>query len=128
MPEPSATRLVDLYREVLRLTVALRESVDADQLDRLDALADERAAALTAAARDLAALTRGGTPIAPPDADAIRGLLGAAAAEDERLRALVASRVQALPRQMAELRGARAGLGGYQASAADSSDLVDRRG
>ena len=122
-------RLLTRYTVVAGLTAALREALEADQIQKLDALADRRAAELAAAEAELAALAAG--PALPAaTAAALREAVNTAVDDDQRLRALLAARAQELPRQLAELRGARAGLGGYQATAVPpgEGDGVDRRG
>ena len=123
----STERILERYAAVARLTGALRDALQSDQIERLDELADQRAAELAAAERDLAALSAG-PPLPAQVAARIRTALAETIQEDERLRALLAARAQELPRQLAELRGARAGLGGYQASAVHSEGDLDRRG
>ena len=115
------------YAVVAQLTAALRDAIESDQIELLDRLADQRAAELAAAEADLAALA-GGAPLPADTAGRIRTALGQAIAEDDRLRALLAARAQELPRQLAELRGARTGLGGYQASVIAPEGELDRKG
>ena len=123
----STERILERYAAVARLTAELRDALQSDQIERLDELADQRAAELAAAEGDLAALAAG-PPLPAQAAARIQTALAETIQADERLRALLAARAQELPRQLAELRGARAGLGGYQASAVPSEGDVDRRG
>lgn len=117
------------YAAIAQLTAALKDALESDQIERLDDLADRRAAELAAAEAELAALAAG-PPLPAEAAGLIRTALSQAIEDDEHLRALLASRAQELPRQLAELRGARTGLGGYQASAIppDGGEGLDRRG
>jgi|SRR5687767_13940301 len=123
----SAESVLARYAAFVDLTGALRDALESDQLEQLDRLADRRAAELAGAEAELAALAAG-PALAAATAGRIRAAISRAIEEDEHLRALLAGRAQELPRQLAELRSARAGLGGYQASAVPSEGELDRRG
>jgi hypothetical protein len=125
-----AEQLLACYRRIDRATAALRSALDADDLDRLPALADERAALLAEATALLeqaagrsAASTSGGASI---EWEAALAAGRRAMEEDERLRALLASRAQQIPNDLARLRRGRGALRGY-ADGPATPDSVDRR-
>jgi hypothetical protein len=131
-PQDLATALLACYAHLRDLTARLRAASEAGQTDALDALADERDAAIHEAEQLLASLiahrTSGGIFLPPAIASQLESELRALLAEDEDVRLLLASQAQEVPRQLAQLRGARRGLGGYERTALNPSDLVDRSG
>jgi hypothetical protein len=131
------TLLAEQYEALTRVTQALVDAVERDDTEALDALVSERATLLAAAEQHLTAATGAGSaPRAAADGDQARAeaaaRLAAAARlleeSDARLRTVMAARAGELPVQLAELRGARSGLSGYQASVLDPSTSVDRSG
>lgn len=133
MSDRLATTLLAHYASLRELTARVRTAAEAGQIDTLDALLDERAAAVDVAEGLLSTLLA--ERAASSDATVSRVLterLNAALrvqlSEDEALRALLSSQAQEIPRQLADLRGAHRGLSGYQRAALDPNDLVDRSG
>ncbi|CAA9209774.1 MAG: hypothetical protein AVDCRST_MAG77-1978 [uncultured Chloroflexi bacterium] len=128
-----AAELLACYAAVRDLTARLRAAAESGQTDDLEALADERAAGVQTAEELLAALiaqrpVSGAAVLSPALTDQLEAELRALLSEDEQVRVLLSSQAQEVPRQLAELRGAHRGLGGYQRTAIDPSELVDRSG
>ena len=125
-----AAQLLACYRRVAAATAALRHALDADDLERLDTLADERAALIAEATALLErSAARGADNSATGTSYEWKAVLAAgrrAMEEDEHLRARLASRAQEIPETLASLRASRGVLQDY-GGGTPSPDSVDRR-
>jgi hypothetical protein len=113
----TAQQLLDCYVDARQVTATLRQAVEQEQTDDLDALLDERAALLGRSAQLLGAVAGRVDELEPAFRQRLTAELASLIEEDRGLQASLSSRTQELPARLAELRASRAILGGYQANA-----------
>jgi hypothetical protein len=130
-PREIGLRLVGRYETVHALTVQIHAALERDDTTPLAALVAARATELHAVDGDLRALGARAAAIPAEERDRLRAALVALQDRDAAVRALLSSRTQELPAQLAQVRGSRARLGGgygYFSATPDLPERVDCRG